>query len=80
MLPAYGDLKTVFDSVHRETHRRLLRLRGIPARIIGLLTSLYFRTMSPVKCEGGEITNLVFADDAIIFAESLEVLIIVLEA
>ena len=42
-----------FDSVHRETLWDLLRLRGIPARIIGLLTGLYSGTVSAVKCGGG---------------------------
>ena len=37
ILAAYVDRKKVFDSVHRETLWDLLRLRGIPARIIGLL-------------------------------------------
>ena len=126
MLAAYVDLKKAFDSVHRETLWDLLRLRGIPARIIGLLTGLYSGTVSAVKCGGGEssffpvntgvrqgcvlapslfntcmdwvlgrvveqshcgvsvgntkITDLVFADDAAIFAESLEVLVMALEA
>ena len=40
MLAAYVDLKKALDSVHRETLWDLLRLRGIPARIIGLLTGL----------------------------------------
>ena len=38
MLAAYVDLKKAFDLVHRETLWDLLLLRGIPARIIGLLT------------------------------------------
>ena len=50
MLAAYNDFKKAFDSVHRET--LLLRLRGIPARIIGLITGLYW-TVSTVKCGGG---------------------------
>ena len=39
--------------MHRETLWDLLRLRGIPARIIGLLTGLYSGTVSAVKCGGG---------------------------
>ena len=102
----------------------LLRLRGIPARIIGLLTGLYTGTVNAVKCGGvvssifpvntgvrqgcvfapslfntcmvlgrvveqshcgasvsnTEIRDLVFADDAAIFAESLEVLVMALES
>ena len=53
MLAAYVDLKKEFDSVHRETLWDLLRLRGIPARIIGLLTGLYYETVSAVKGGGG---------------------------
>ncbi|KAG0719063.1 Glutamate receptor [Chionoecetes opilio] len=50
MLAAYVDLKKVFDSVHRESLWDLLRLRGIPARTIGLITGLYYGTESAVKC------------------------------
>ena len=53
MLAAYVNLKKAFDSVHRETLWVLLRLRVIPARIIGLLTGLYSGTVSAVKCRGG---------------------------
>ena len=52
MLAAYG-LKKAFDSVHRETLWDLLHLRGIPARIIALLTCQYSGTVSAVKCGGG---------------------------
>ena len=125
MLASYVDLKKAFDSVHREALWDLLRLRGIPARIIGLLTGLYSGTESAVKCGGGvscffpvnagvrqgcvlapslfntcmdwvlgrvvdqshcgasvgntTVTDLVFADDAVILAESLEVLVLALE-
>ncbi|KAG0729261.1 Retrovirus-related Pol polyprotein from type-2 retrotransposable element R2DM [Chionoecetes opilio] len=126
MLAAYVDLKKAFDSVHHESLWDLLRLRGIPARTIGLITGLYSGTESAVKCGAGvssffpvntgvrqgcvlapslfnacmdwvldkvvdqsdcgasvgntRITDLVFADDAVIFAESLEVLVMALEA
>ena len=53
MLAAYVDLKKAFDSVHRESLWDLLRLRGIPAGIIDLLTGLYSGTESAVKCGGG---------------------------
>ena len=112
-------------SVSMRTHRDLLRLRGIPAGIIDLLTGLYSGTESAVKCGRGmscffpvnsgvrqgcvlapslfntcmdwvldrvvdqshcgasvgntKITDLVFADDAVILAESLEVLVLALE-
>ena len=49
----YVDLKKAFDSVHRETLWDLLRLRGISAGIIGLLSGLYCGTESAVKCCGG---------------------------
>ena len=53
MRAAYVDLKKAFDSVHQETLWDLLHLRGIPARIIVLLTGLYSGTVSAVKCGGG---------------------------
>ena len=40
VLAAYVNLKKAFDSVHQETLWDLVQLRGIPARIIGLLTGL----------------------------------------
>ena len=52
MLAAYVDLKKGFDSVYQGTFWDLLCLCKIPARIIGLLTDLYSRTVSVVKCEG----------------------------
>ena len=52
ILAAYVDLK-VFNSVLRETFWDPLRLHGIPARIIDLLTGLYSETMSAIKCGGG---------------------------
>ena len=55
MLAAYVDLKKAFDSVHRETLWDLLRLPGIPARIIGLLTGLYSGTVSAENCGGVEL-------------------------
>ena len=126
MLAPNVDLKKMFHSVHRKVVWDLLRLRGIPAEIIRLLSGLYFGTDSAVKCGGAvstffpvrtgvrlrcvlapshfntcrdwvlgrvvdqshcgasvgntKITDLVFADDAVIFAESLEVLVMALEA
>ena len=126
LLAAYVDLKKAFDSVHRGTLWDILRVRGIPARIIDLMTGLYSGTESAVKCGGGissffpvnsgvrqgcvlapslfntcmdwvlgrvvdqshcgasvgntKVTDLVFADDAVLLAESLEVLVMALEA
>ena len=125
-LAAYVDLKKAFDSVHRESLWNVLRLRGVPAGIIGLITGLYSGTESAVKYGGNvssffpvqagvrqgcilapslfntcmdwvlnrvvsqtqcgasvgntKITDLVFADDAVIFAETLEVLVMALES
>ncbi len=125
MLEAYVDLKKAFDSVHREALWDLLRLRGIPARTIGLLTGLFSRTESAVEWGAGlpsffpvnagvrqgcvlasslfntcigrvlgrvvdqshygasiinsRVTDLVFADDVVILAESLEVVVMALE-
>merc|ERR1712035_186968 len=54
LLAAYVDLKKAFDSVHRGTLWDILHIRGIPARIIDLMTGLYSRTESAVyKCGGG---------------------------
>ena len=124
MVVAFVNLKKAVDSAHRETLWDLLHLRGIPIRIIGLLSALYSGTVSAVKCGGGmssffpvntavrqgcvlapslfntcrdwvlvrfvkqshcgasvgniEITDLVFAYDAVIFAQSLEVLVMAL--
>ena len=124
LLAVYVDFKKAFDSVHRETLWEILRVRGIPARIIGLITGLYSGTESAVKCGGGissffpvnsgvrqgcvlapslfntcmdwilgkvvdqshcgasvgntKITDLAFADDAVLFAESLDVLVMAL--
>ena len=58
MLAAYVDLKKAFDSVHRESLWDLLRIRGIPAGIINLLTGLYSGTESAVKCGGGRVPLL----------------------
>ena len=126
MLAAYVNLKKAFNSVHREALWDLLRLRGILAGIIGILSGLYSGTETSVKCGGSvsnlfsvhtrvsqrcvlapslfnicmdwvlsrvldqsyceasvgntKITDLLFADDAVMFAESLEVLVMVLEA
>ena len=39
--PSYFDLKKAYDLVHHKALWNLLRLRAIPAGIIGLLTGLY---------------------------------------
>ena len=52
MLAAYVDLKKAFESLHHEVLWDLLRIRGIPAGIIGLLSGMYSGTESVVKCVG----------------------------
>ena len=44
MLAAYVELRRAFILVHREALWELLRLRGIPAGIISLLSGLYPET------------------------------------
>lgn len=46
------DIKTASDSLHREALWDLLRLRGTPAGVIGLLTRLYSGTW--VYCDVGD--------------------------
>ena len=53
MVVAFVNLKKAVDSAHRETLWDLLHLRGIPIRIIGLLSAMYSGTVSAVKCGGG---------------------------
>ncbi|XP_037772726.1 uncharacterized protein LOC119568343 [Penaeus monodon] len=48
LLAAYIDLKKVFDTVHCKSFWKILRLRDIPTRIIGLIASLYTGTDSVV--------------------------------
>ena len=126
LLAAYIDLKKAFDSVHRESLWEILRLRGIPTKIIELIASLYTGTESAVRCGGGissffpvnsgvrqgcvlaptlfntcmdwimdravsqsqcgatlgntKVTDLDFADDVAILSESLETLVVALDA
>ena len=126
VLAAYIDFKKAFDSVSREALWKLLELRGIPPRLVRLISALYSGTESAVKCGavtsgffpvntgvrqgcvlapslfstcmdwimdravGGSgcgvsfgevrITDLDFADDAVIFAETLDVLTEALES
>ena len=117
-LGAYVDFKKAFDSVHRETLWELLRLRGIPEKILCLIRALYTDTERAVRWGGGtseffhvstgvrqgcvlapslfsacmdwimgstvrhgfsgaslgdeRFTDLDFADDAVIFAETMQ--------
>ena len=125
LLAAYIDLRKAFDSVNRDALWRLLSQRGIPPKLISLLSALYSDTASAVKVgsctsdffpvsagvrqgcvlaptlfnacmdwvlqravdgsgcgaslAGSTITDLDFADDAVIFAETLETLQTALE-
>jgi exonuclease III len=120
LLAAYIDFRKAFDSVNRDALWRLLGKRGIPPKLISLLSALYSGTASAVKLAGctsdffpvstgvrqgcvlaptlfnacmdwimertvagsdcgislagSKITDLDFADDAVIFAETLEIL------
>jgi hypothetical protein len=126
LLAAYIDFRKAFDSVNRDALWRILELRGIPTKLVRLISSLYSGTESAVKC--GEttsdsfpvnsgvrqgcvlaptlfsacmdwimrrvvdgtscgvsfgdvrITDLDFADDAVIFAETVDILIEALES
>ncbi|XP_037780276.1 uncharacterized protein LOC119576702 [Penaeus monodon] len=53
LFAAYIDLKKAFDTVHHKSLWKILTLRGIPTRIIGLISSLYTDTENVVKCSGG---------------------------
>ena len=123
---AYVDFKKAFDSVHRETLWELLKLRGIPDKILCLIRALYTDTESAVRWGGDtsdffhvstgvrqgcvlapslfsacmdrimgstvgrgfsgaslgdeRFTDLDFADDAVIFAETMQELTGFLEA
>ena len=126
LLAAYIDFRKAFDSVCRDALWKLLELRGIPPRLVQLITSLYSDTESAVKCGGStsdffpvhtgvrqgcvlapslfsacmdwimgqvtertscgasfgelQVTDLDFADDAVILAETVEALTEALEA
>ncbi|XP_069981044.1 uncharacterized protein [Penaeus vannamei] len=79
---AYIDLKKAFDSVHRKSLWEILRLRGISTRIIKLIATLY--TGTETSCGATlvniNVINLDFADDVAILSESLESLIVDLDA
>ena len=125
LFAAYIDFKKAFDSVDRGALWKILGLRGIPPRLIHLISSLYSGTEGAVKWGGGvsdafpvnagvrqgcvlapslfsacmdwimervvgesgcgvsfgdvRITDLDFADDAVVFAETLEILVGALE-
>ena len=57
LLAAYVNLCEAFDSVNREALWRILRLRGVPPKLIDLMSELYSGTESTVRC-GGTISDL----------------------
>ncbi|XP_069989613.1 uncharacterized protein [Penaeus vannamei] len=91
LLTIYIDLKKAFDSVHRESLWEILRLIGIPTRIIESIASRYTVTRSAIisratvqsQCRATlgniKVTDLDFADDVAILYESLESLVAVLD-
>ena len=126
LLAAYIDFRKAFDSVSRDGLWRILGLRGIPPKLVQLISSLYTGTESAVKCGGSvsgffpvdsgvrqgcvlaptlfracmdwimervvdgsgcgasfgnvRVTDLDFADDAVIFAETVDILAEALES
>ena len=50
LLAAHVDLCRVFDSVNRDALWRILGLRGVPPKLINLISELYSGTESAVRC------------------------------
>ena len=57
LLTAYVDLCEVFDSVNQDALWRILGLRGVPPKLIDLMSELYSGTESAVRCSD-TISNL----------------------
>ena len=57
LLAACVDLCKAFDSVNRDALWRILGLRGVPPKLINLMSELYCGTESAVRC-GDNISNL----------------------
>ena len=57
MLAADVDLCNVFDSVNRDALWRILGLRGVPAKLINLMSEMYSGTVSAVRC-GDTISDI----------------------
>ena len=51
------DLCKTFNSVNRDSLWRILGLRGVPPKLINLMSGLYSGTESAVRC-GGTISDL----------------------
>ena len=52
LLAAYVDLCKAFDSVNQDAFWRILGLRGVPPKLIDLMSELYSATESAVRCRG----------------------------
>ena len=52
LIVAYVDFRKAFYSVNREALWELLRLRGVPAGVLRLISGLYSDTVSAVRCGG----------------------------
>jgi len=57
LLAAYFDLCNVFDSVNQDALCRILGLRGMPPKLINLMSELYSGTEGAVRC-GDSISDL----------------------
>ena len=57
LLAADVDLSKAFDSVNRDVLWRILGLRGVPQKLIDLMSELYSGTESAVSC-GDTISDL----------------------
>ena len=54
LLAAYVDLRKAIDSVNRDVLCRILALRGIPPKLVKLISGLYsgYWTKSAMRCDG----------------------------
>ena len=57
LLAAYVDLCKAFNSLNRDALWRILGLRGVPPKLINLMSEVYSGTESAVRC-GGTISDL----------------------
>ena len=64
LLAAYIDFRKAFDSVSRDGLWSILGFRGIPPKIVQLISHLYTGTESAVKC-GGSISSFFPVDSGV---------------
>ena len=57
LLAAYVDLCKAFDSLNLDALWRILGLRGVPPKLVNLMSELYSGTESAVRC-GGTISDI----------------------